>query len=246
MYKGEVNVEYCQLSALLKTAESLKVKGLADMTNINAAVASREDHQQQQQQQQLSSDSVREREREKDTKERDKDIAMMTTTTTTTTTTSLSTNNTTNMKESNEQQQQPQQQQHTIIGAAIANSEKIEAVDMSDCPPSPTGPGSPCQQGPLALDRPRRDSEDAVSLEENRGSLSPISVHSGPSDMSLSNNTGGTTPGVLPLNLPQSRLPSPHSTEPLAGPSGLPPVQQVPLVSFHLLNVITLLSCLDK
>ncbi|EDS34043.1 conserved hypothetical protein [Culex quinquefasciatus] len=25
MYKGEVNVEYCQLSALLKTAESLKV-----------------------------------------------------------------------------------------------------------------------------------------------------------------------------------------------------------------------------
>lgn len=46
--------------------------------------------------------------------------------------------------------------------------------------------------------------------------------------MSLSNNTAGT-PGVLPLNLPQSRLPSPHSTEPLAGPSGLPPVQQVPL-----------------
>ncbi|KAK6628172.1 hypothetical protein RUM43_001984 [Polyplax serrata] len=36
MYKGEVNVEYCQLSALLKTAESLKVKGLAEMTNLNA------------------------------------------------------------------------------------------------------------------------------------------------------------------------------------------------------------------
>lgn len=27
MYKGEVNVQYCQLSALLKTAESLKVGG---------------------------------------------------------------------------------------------------------------------------------------------------------------------------------------------------------------------------
>ncbi|OAD61653.1 Protein tramtrack, alpha isoform [Eufriesea mexicana] len=106
-------------------------------------------------------------------------------------------------------------------------SESVEAVDMTDCPPSPTGPGSPCP-GPLALDRPRRDSEDAASLEETRGSLSPISVHSGPSDMSLSNNTG-STPGVLPLNLPQSRFPSPHSTEPLAGPSGLPPVQQVPL-----------------
>lgn len=34
MYKGEVNVEYCHLSALLKTAESLKVKGLAEMTNL--------------------------------------------------------------------------------------------------------------------------------------------------------------------------------------------------------------------
>lgn len=58
MYKGEVNVEYCQLSALLKTAESLKVilailshgtfknkyyyklqvKGLAEMTNQNTAL----------------------------------------------------------------------------------------------------------------------------------------------------------------------------------------------------------------
>lgn len=28
MYKGEVNVQYCQLSALLKTAESLKVRGI--------------------------------------------------------------------------------------------------------------------------------------------------------------------------------------------------------------------------
>ncbi|KAL7030527.1 hypothetical protein ACKWTF_006695 [Chironomus riparius] len=37
MYKGEVNVEYCQLSALLKTAESLKVKGLAEMTNQSTA-----------------------------------------------------------------------------------------------------------------------------------------------------------------------------------------------------------------
>lgn len=27
MYKGEVNVQYCQLPALLKTAESLKVSG---------------------------------------------------------------------------------------------------------------------------------------------------------------------------------------------------------------------------
>ncbi|XP_029712660.2 uncharacterized protein LOC109428579 isoform X2 [Aedes albopictus] len=39
MYKGEVNVEYCQLPALLQTAESLKVKGLAEMTNQNSTLA---------------------------------------------------------------------------------------------------------------------------------------------------------------------------------------------------------------
>ncbi|XP_013138916.1 PREDICTED: protein tramtrack, beta isoform-like [Papilio polytes] len=37
MYKGEVNVQYCQLPALLKTAESLQVKGLAEMTTLSAA-----------------------------------------------------------------------------------------------------------------------------------------------------------------------------------------------------------------
>ncbi|XP_015590046.1 protein bric-a-brac 1 isoform X2 [Cephus cinctus] len=193
MYKGEVNVEYCQLSALLKTAESLKVKGLADMTNINAAAASREEQHLATEGQRDREHRERDRDRDRD-KERDREP----------------------VKECEQPQQPPQQ----------PPSESVEALDMTECPPSPTGPGSPCP-GPLALDRPRRDSEDAASLEETRGSLSPISVHSGPSDMSLSNNTGA--PGVLPLNLPQSRLPSPHSTEPLAGPSGLPPVQQVPL-----------------
>ncbi|CAK1598796.1 unnamed protein product [Parnassius mnemosyne] len=37
MYKGEVNVQYCQLPALLKIAESLQVKGLAEMTTLSAA-----------------------------------------------------------------------------------------------------------------------------------------------------------------------------------------------------------------
>ncbi|KOX73231.1 Protein bric-a-brac 2 [Melipona quadrifasciata] len=171
MYKGEVNVEYCQLSALLKTAESLK---------------------------------------EASNKERDREG-------------NASGGGTGLPSAGVKECEQPQRENL----AQQPPSESTEAVDMTDCPASPTGPGSPCP-GPLALDRPRRDSEDAASLEETRGSLSPISVHSGPSDMSLSNNTG-STPGVLPLNLPQSRLPSPHSTEPLAGPSGLPPVQQVPL-----------------
>ncbi|XP_063974937.1 zinc finger protein 467-like isoform X3 [Diachasmimorpha longicaudata] len=204
MYKGEVNVEYCQLSALLKTAESLKVKGLADMTNINAAVASR-DEQQQHIGAEIPRDNRNEtRERDKDRdKERDKEPP-----------------------KDNEQVLPQQNQNQNSQQVSLTTSENSEAVDMTDCPTSPARANSPCP-GPLALDRPRRDSEDAVSLEETRGSLSPISVHSGPSDMTLSNNT--STTGGLPLNLPQSRLPSPHSTEPLAGPSGLPPVQQVPL-----------------
>ncbi|XP_034950688.1 zinc finger protein 629-like isoform X2 [Chelonus insularis] len=220
MYKGEVNVEYCQLSALLKTAESLKVKGLADMTNINAAVASKDD------QQHLNSESLREtrgetRERDKDRdKEREKEIPK------TEPDLQHQQQQPQQQQQRDQQQRDVQQQQSSQQTSQIANNESSEAVDMTECPTSPSRASSPCP-GPLALDRPRRDSEDAVSLEETRGSLSPISVHSGPSDMSLTNNTG--TPGVLPLNLPQSRLPSPHSTEPLAGPSGLPPVQQVPL-----------------
>ncbi|XP_011300557.1 protein abrupt isoform X3 [Fopius arisanus] len=205
MYKGEVNVEYCQLSALLKTAESLKVKGLADMTNINAAVASR-DEQQQHNTPDTPRDNrneTRERDKERD-KDRDKDI----------------------IKDNEVMVQQNTNQNQNSQQVSLTACENSEAVDMTECPVSPARASSPCT-GPLALDRPRRDSEDAVSLEETRGSLSPISVHSGPSDMTLSNNT--STTGALPLNLPQSRLPSPHSTEPLAGPSGLPPVQQVPL-----------------
>jgi len=36
MYKGEVSVEYGQLGTLLKTAENLRVKGLADVTDVTA------------------------------------------------------------------------------------------------------------------------------------------------------------------------------------------------------------------
>ena len=39
MYKGEVSVEYGQLATLLKTAENLRVKGLADVTTTAAAAA---------------------------------------------------------------------------------------------------------------------------------------------------------------------------------------------------------------
>ncbi|KAI4491467.1 hypothetical protein M0804_002859 [Polistes exclamans] len=185
MYKGEVNVEYCQLSALLKTAESLKVKGLADMTNINAAVASREEQQTQQQQSQSQSQSQQQ-----------------------------------NLQAQQQQQQQQQSQQQ----------QSQQHDRSSECLLRESSREQHHRERDSIKDSNSCGGKDAASFEETRGSLSPISVHSGPSDMSLSNNTTGT-PGVLPLNLPQNRLPSPHSTEPLAGPSGLPPVQQVPLVS---------------
>lgn len=38
MYKGEVNVQYCQLSALLKTAESLKVFGASAKISFHISV----------------------------------------------------------------------------------------------------------------------------------------------------------------------------------------------------------------
>lgn len=52
MYRGEVNVSHDQLSALLKTAETLKVKGLAEVTGENkqaSGIVQQEIPQQQQQ-----------------------------------------------------------------------------------------------------------------------------------------------------------------------------------------------------
>lgn len=39
MYRGEVNLEYCQLPTFLKTAESLQVKGLAEMTHLRSSLS---------------------------------------------------------------------------------------------------------------------------------------------------------------------------------------------------------------
>ncbi|XP_044002149.1 gastrula zinc finger protein XlCGF48.2-like isoform X2 [Aphidius gifuensis] len=285
MYKGEVNVEYCQLSALLKTAESLKVKGLADMTNINAAVATRDEqqhhhhhqhhqhhqqhHQQQQQQHHHHNNDAPRETRNDTTRERDKEHRI-----------DKEYNDKDNIKDElklqNSHKDHIQQNKHNSLINQHVN-DNSEAVDMTECPLTPKREIDSSPERPLALDRPRRDSDDAASLDDTRASISPVSVHSGPSDMSLTNNTTITTatttaattttttsssssssssslsnnnnnststtttsttttttttpptPTTTPGALSQSRLPSPHSTEPLAGPSGLPPVQQVPL-----------------
>lgn len=137
MYRGEVNVEYCRLSTLLKTAESLKVKGLAEMTHLRGGSAS---------------------------------------------------------AGAPPRQEEPE--------PPVAP----EPSSASSRPSSPVPPSSPPEStAPATADDARSrspDADDDVS-----------STHSGPSDMTV------------------SRMSSPHPTEPLAGPSGLPPVQQVPLVS---------------
>jgi Tfp pilus assembly major pilin PilA len=291
MYKGEVNVEYCQLSALLKTAESLKVKGLADMTNINAAAAAGHASKDEQQQHHRSSPTTAPTSTTTATTTTTTttsltaaEAAMSTATATTTTTAAANNNDPTaatspveamvqdgpeerprpepkEAKERNHERERDcrdrdrdrdrdrerdreKERERRETGSRERELRLGEAglgdeLDIGECRTSPTttrAPASPCP-GPLALDRPRsrRDSDSAASLEETRGSLSPLSVQSGPSDMSLGNNSlavAGVTPVTMPIGgLPQSRLPSPHSTEPLAGPSGLPPVQQVPLVS---------------
>lgn len=38
MYRGEVNLEYCQLPTFLKTAKSLQVKGLTEMTHLRSSL----------------------------------------------------------------------------------------------------------------------------------------------------------------------------------------------------------------
>ncbi|XP_054269854.1 zinc finger protein 628-like isoform X2 [Macrosteles quadrilineatus] len=129
MYRGEVNVEYCRLSALLKTAESLKVKGLAEMTHLRGAGAAPP------------------------------------------------------RQDDSEPPRAPEQPPASI-------------TPRPDTPPT-TNPTTP----PDAADHDAR----------SRSPEAEDDLSSGPSDMTI------------------SRLPSPHTTEPQPGPSGLPPVQQVPL-----------------
>lgn len=152
MYKGEVNVEYCQLSALLKTAESLKVKGLAEMTNLGPS--------------------------SRDYK----------------------------------QEAEPEQTEPTeLVNKRPSDSERTEH-----------GPTPP---------RPCRTPERTSPMETPRSTTPADECR--PSDMSMHNSnntvTSGSSLGAPPTSC--NRIPSPLNNEPLPGPSNMPPVQQVPLVS---------------
>lgn len=155
MYKGEVNVEYCQLSALLKTAESLKVKGLAEMTNLGP---SRDYKQEAPLEQTEPTELVNKRPLE----ERERDVV-----------------------------HSPQQR---LCRSPVERPPSVENVR-----PGGDSPGEEC----------------------------------GPSDMRLhsNGNSVSTCSNVVPAAaLCSSRIPSPINSEPVPGPSNMPPVQQVPLV----------------
>lgn len=180
MYKGEVNVEYCQLSALLKTAESLKVKGLAEMTNLNST----------------ASTSIK-RERDDNKVDRVENNAVT-------------------------------HQKHVGAGETTSATETANKRLMNEDTNSPS-PGRNASPGPPPSKRPSRgpDCEDVSDCERDRPDTPDRNDMRGgcpgPTDMSAS--------GMAMCQMPPS-CSSPHSSEPFPGPSCLPPVQQVPLVSF--------------
>lgn len=93
-------------------------------------------------------------------------------------------------------------------------------------------------------DRDRDRDRDKIVKEEKRpcsveNVTPPVSSDCGASDMTIhnSNNLTATCSSVNPTTSSIcSRLSSPLNCEPLPGPSNLPPVQQVPLVSIFILT----------
>ncbi|XP_022119839.2 protein jim lovell isoform X2 [Pieris rapae] len=280
MYKGEVNVQYCQLPALLKTAESLQVKGLAEMTTLSAAgVDARnvsepmeETTAQNTSECTESQDRLHEREsRDKDERhdikeprEREKDIRE-----------SRDIREPRDLRESRGEKEresrelmrdrEPRESRETRDHRDIRDGrESRELRELRDAREGPET--SPPRISPLLSvrrfrtessvetltpthppilkdeppDEPMRSlspEDDSVSIRSNGASESiginmTINSHSSlasrysPVEQRLSVLNTLPHPG-LPLHSHTS-LPSPRN-EPIAGPSGLPPVQQVPL-----------------
>lgn len=160
MYKGEVNVEYCQLSALLKTAESLKVKGLAEMTNLGPGSGS---------------------------------------------------------GSGDYKQEEPEQTEPTeLVSKRPLPSQQQDEREHHISTPPPKMCKTPPERSP-SIEPARAD----TPIEECR-----------PSDMSIHNN-GNNVSSCSALGAACNRISSPINSEPLPGPSNMPPVQQVPLVSQH-------------
>ncbi|KRT85090.1 BTB domain-containing protein [Oryctes borbonicus] len=203
MYKGEVNVEYCQLSALLKTAESLKVKGLAEMTNLgpgrtsssSSAGGSNVDYAQELEPEQMEpTELVSKR-------------APLATTTAGVTSGTASTTATTT---SEEQQQR--------LSASSTPPPSSAVVRM--CGRTP-------ERSPSSIEAARSDTPMSEECRPSDMSLMAGGGgggHNGNSATSCSALGGGGGSSTA-----SNRISSPINNEPLPGPSNMPPVQQVPL-----------------
>lgn len=236
MYKGEVNVEYGQLSALLKTAESLKVKGLAEMTR---------DYKQEPEQ--TEPEELVGRRTSTLNQPSTQPLLQQPPAQPPTTPSTI--------------QQQPQQQQPQALvqqprpSSAPRPPPSPDEIEAQDSPSSVQNlrvcrsplPALPPSSSSSLLERDRdRDRSMLLERGDSRESIRrpssvedvspPVSSDCGASDMSIHNNSnsmvgGGGGCSTTPINNPApicSRLPSPNC-EPLPGPSNMPPVQQVPL-----------------
>ncbi|CAF4812617.1 unnamed protein product [Pieris macdunnoughi] len=280
MYKGEVNVQYCQLPALLKTAESLQVKGLAEMTTLSAAGVEARNvsepmeesaaqntsectesqdrlHERESRDKDERHDIIEPRDREKEIRE-SRDIREPR---------DLRESKAEKERESREliRDREPRESRETRDHREVRDGR--ESRDLRDLRDAREGPEtSPPRISPLLSvrrfrtessvetltpthppilkdeppDEPMRSlspEDDSVSIRSNGASESiginmTINSHSSlasrysPVEQRLSVLNTLSHPG-LPLHSHTS-LPSPRH-EPIAGPSGLPPVQQVPL-----------------
>ncbi|VVD01857.1 unnamed protein product [Leptidea sinapis] len=288
MYKGEVNVQYCQLPALLKTAESLQVKGLAEMTTLSAAGVdtrnvsepmeecqaqnsneilptherlverdprdNKEDRQDAKDcrerekivKQNESRDSRESRERDRDlreSRERDRDLR--------------ETREIIRERESRDYRDLRDNRDPRELRDMRELRETRDSREPEASPPrispllsvrrlrtessidvtTPTHPPIPKDEPPDEPIRPLSPEDDTVSIRSNGASDNvginmTINSHSSlgtrysPVEQRLSVLSTLPHPG-LTLH-PHPSLPSPRN-EPIAGPSGLPPVQQVPL-----------------
>lgn len=280
MYRGEVNVEYCQLSALLKTAESLKVKGLAEMTNLSTGVSTPSSIVPGS----TASSSSSAPPSATITSQQHDNIATTSLPPPVQRLSSLSSDHDPRVlleREHLRDNRELHERETLRIERPIEHVIKQEPLDpishhqrLSTLSSGGTDDGS--ASGNTPTPPPRRQcssaspppSQSSINIRRNvllmpqqelqddtGGGESPpprppddhdsvvnltCSTTSVPSDLSVqqtnNNNTSGCGPSSSNRMAPIS--PHHHDTEPIAGPSGLPPVQQVPLVSLSNLPFI--------
>ncbi|BES92384.1 Zinc finger protein [Nesidiocoris tenuis] len=195
MYRGEVSVETCRLPALLKTAESLKVKGLAEMA---AGKASNKEDGGAAVAHERTGSSTEERHRR---------------------------------EESPPPPPRPPPPPPTSDDVPPPSKSRTPPRPPSAAPSPEQPPSVPCEDEPMRLspsrpppsdDRPTDMDDDDVDIDDEDA----CSVQSGPSDMTP-HRCGMPVRHSAPHSIPPPH--SPHPSEPLPGPSGLPPVQDAPL-----------------